>query len=200
MSDAKGVNVPFAQHFKLSSEQSPTEKESIEEMKKTPYSHAVGNLLYSMVCTRPDLAHAMSVTSKFMENPKKSHWNAVKWIFRYLKGSINMVLAYGRAHTEEEASILGNSDANYAADLDKRRLTIGYVFKLWNSTVSWKAHLQSVVALSITEAEYIAVSEAINEALWLKGLTSELLGKSVKATLMCDSQKCCTLSQESSTP
>ena len=95
MTKAKSVNVPFAKHLKLSSEQSPTDEVGIKEMKKIPHSSAVGSPMYSMVCTRPDLAHAMSVTiSRFMAHPRKAYWNAVKWIFRYLKGSIDIVLVY----------------------------------------------------------------------------------------------------------
>ena len=120
---------------------------------------------------------------------------AVKWMFRYIKGSINNALSYGGARVGEQASILDFSNADYAADIDKRRFTAGYVFKLWNSTISWKSSLQHVVALLTTDAECIAISEAIKEAMWLKGLVSELLGVEVKATLMCDSQSAIHLSK-----
>ena len=72
MANAKVVSVPFASHFKLSSEQSPKDEESRKEMENIPYLSVVGSLMYSMVCTRPDLAHAMSVVSRFMTNPGKS--------------------------------------------------------------------------------------------------------------------------------
>ena len=145
-------------------------------MSVIPFCSVVGSLMYSVVCTRLDLAHAMSVVSRFMANPSKAHWNAIKWVFRYLKGSNDMVLSYGGAKIGETTSIIGYSDVDYAADLDKRRSTTSYVFKLWNSTISLKASLQHVVTLSTTEVEYIAVSEAIKEAIWLKGLANELLG------------------------
>ena len=99
-----------------------------------------------------------------------------------------MSLVYGGTKLEEEPCILGSTDADYVVDLDRRRSYTGYVFQLWNSTISWKANLQLVVALSTIEVEYIAVTEAIKEALWLKGIVSELLGRYVKANLMCDSQ------------
>ena len=97
-------------------------------------------------------------------------------------------MSYGGAKVGENPSILGFSDADYAADLDKCRSTTGYIFKLWNSSISWKSSLQHVVALSTTEVEYIAVADAIKEAMWLKGLVGELLGLDVKVTLICDSQ------------
>lgn len=87
LDNAKSVSVPLAQHFRLSKEQSPENDEERIEMLKIPYSNAVGSLMYSMTCTRPDLAFAMSVISQYMSDPGKSHWEAVKWVIRYLKGS-----------------------------------------------------------------------------------------------------------------
>jgi len=130
----------------------------------------------------------MSVVSRFMANPGKEHWTIVKWVFRYLKGSIDKVLVYGGAKELKEPNIIGYTNADYASDLDKRRSSTGYVFQLWNSTISWKTNLQPVVALSTTGSEYIAMTEAVKESLWLKGLVSELLGNNVKAILKCDSQ------------
>nr|GEX02267.1 retrotransposon protein, putative, Ty1-copia subclass [Tanacetum cinerariifolium] len=66
----------------------------VKYMKTVPYSSAVGSIMYAMVCTRPDLAHAVSVVSMFMANPGKAHWKAVKWILRYLKGALNIYLVY----------------------------------------------------------------------------------------------------------
>ena len=79
--------------------------------------------MYGMVCTRPDLAHAMSVVSRFMANPGRSHLMGVRWMLRYLRGSSKNVLSYGGAKVGEKPSILGFSDADYVADLDKRRST-----------------------------------------------------------------------------
>ena len=112
----------------------------------------------------------MSVVSWFMANLGKAHWGAVKWMFEYLRGSLGTCLVYGGAGQEIEAKILGYSDANYAADQDRRRSTTGYVFKIWDVTVSWKVILQHVVALSTIKAEYIALTDAIKEVMWLKGL------------------------------
>ena len=113
---------------------------------------------------------------------------------RYLKGSIDYVLSYSGESLEDQPIILGYVDADYVANFDKRRSTIGYVFRLWNSTISWKSSLQYVVALSTIEAEYIALSDAFKEAMWLKGFVSEILGVEVKTTLMCDSQSAIHLS------
>ncbi|GKV40824.1 hypothetical protein SLEP1_g48425 [Rubroshorea leprosula] len=95
MSKAKPMGTPLAGHFKLSTEQCPTSKEEAKYMKNVPYTSAVGSLMYAMVCTRPDIAHAVGVVSKFLSNPGKQHWAAVKWIFRYLRGTSHMCLCYG---------------------------------------------------------------------------------------------------------
>lgn len=87
MIDAKPVSTPLASHFRLSKEQSPKTKQEKDFMAKVPYASAIGSLMYAMVCTRPDIAHAVGVVSRFMSNPGKHHWDAVKWILRYLRGT-----------------------------------------------------------------------------------------------------------------
>ena len=78
MLDAKPVSTPLANHFRLSGSQCPKNKEEIKNMSKVPYASAVGCLMYAMVCTKPDLAHAVSTVSKYMANPGRKHWNVVK--------------------------------------------------------------------------------------------------------------------------
>lgn len=123
-------------------------------MKKVPYTSAVGCLMYAMICTRPDLAQAVSVVSKYMSNPGKAHWDALKWILRYLKGTKGLGILFERK--QEEACVAGFVDSDYAGDLDKRRSTTGYVFTCGGGPVSWRSMLQAVTALSTTEAEYMA--------------------------------------------
>ncbi|RVW64113.1 Retrovirus-related Pol polyprotein from transposon TNT 1-94 [Vitis vinifera] len=94
MNEAKPVSTPLGSHFKLSKEQSPKTKEERDHMSKVPYASAIGNLMYAMVCTRPDIAHAVGVVSRFMSRPGKQHWEAVKWILRYLKGSLDTCLCF----------------------------------------------------------------------------------------------------------
>ena len=78
MKNAKPVSTPLANHFRLSISQCPRTVEEIEDMSKVLYASAMGCLMYAMVCTRPDLAHAISVVSKYMANPGRQHWDAVK--------------------------------------------------------------------------------------------------------------------------
>ena len=98
-------------------------------MKKVPYSNAVGSLMYEMIGTRPDIAHGLSLVSRFMSKPSKDHWNAVKWLLRYLKGTIDKGLVY-RSNNEGGRSIKGFCDSDYATDLDKRRSLSDYALTL----------------------------------------------------------------------
>uniref|UniRef100_A0A2N9HHH9 CCHC-type domain-containing protein n=1 Tax=Fagus sylvatica TaxID=28930 RepID=A0A2N9HHH9_FAGSY len=153
MLDAKPVSTPLANHFRLSGSQCPKNEEEIENMSKVPYASAVGCLMYAMVCTRPDLAHAVSTVSSQGTN-----------------------------------SVVGYVDADYAGEVDDRRSTTGYVFTLSGGPICWKSTLQSIVAMSTTEAEYMAVAEAAKEALWLKGLVKELGLNQGGVQMHCDSQ------------
>ena len=117
-------------------------------MDRIPYSSAVGLLMYVMVCMRPDLCHVVSVVSRYMANLGKKHWKAVKWVLRYLRGTNSIGLKYW-AGKETGAQILGYVDSDYLGDLDTRRSLTGYIFKVYGNTISWKANLQSVIALYI---------------------------------------------------
>jgi hypothetical protein len=189
MQDSKPVNVPIPVGVKLSAEQCPKTQEEEEDMSRVPYASAVGSLMYAMVCTRPDIAHAVGVLSRFMSNPGKEHWTAVKRVFRYLRGTSNYGLCYqGRPGLERMLDIHGFVDADWAGDLDQRRSTSGYVFSLFGGAVSWMSKRQSVVALSTTEAEYIAATHASKEAVWLQRLCSSMGLVQQAIRIDCDSQ------------
>ena len=96
----------------------------------------------------------------------------MKWIFRYLKGTAEHEILFSRQ--PKTNSVVGYVDADYAGEVDNRRSTTCYLFTLSRGPICWKSTLQSIVAMSITEAEYMAVAEAAKEALWLKGLVKEL--------------------------
>ncbi|GJY97734.1 hypothetical protein Tco_0514644, partial [Tanacetum coccineum] len=152
----KPVNTPLAAHFKLSSALCPQSDADDKYMSKVPYSSVVGSLMYAMVCSRPDLSYALSVVSRYMADPGKKHWKAVQWIFRYLRGTSNVCLEFQKA----KYGLVGYVDSDYARDLDKRRSLTGYVFTVGGCAVSWKVSLQATTALSTTEVEYMAISEA----------------------------------------
>eukprot|EP00253_Pinus_taeda_P025266 PITA_25266 len=139
----------FFGHWKLKSrsgkeealvkpEECPKTQEEEEDMSHVPYASAVSSLMYAMVCTRPDIAHAVGVWRRFMSKPGKEHWTAVKRVFRYLRGTSDYGLCYqGRPGLDRVLDIRGFVDADWAGDLDQRRSTSGYVFNLFGGAVSW---------------------------------------------------------------
>ncbi|GJY99068.1 retrotransposon protein, putative, ty1-copia subclass [Tanacetum coccineum] len=144
--------------------------------------------------SRPDIAHAVSIASRYLANPGKNHWEAVKWILKYLKGTADVGLVYGRDQGKH-VDIDGFVDADYAKDPDKGRSIIGYVFMVHGCVVSWKATLQHVVALYTIEAEYMALTEAVKESIWLKGLLIKL-GVNLRSVVVnCDNQSAIHLSR-----
>ena len=193
MDKAKPVSIPLGNHFKLSKSMCPSSRKEIEEMKLIPYSSAVGSLMYAMVCTRPDIAHAVGIVSRFLSNPGKKHWEAVKWILRYLKGTSKTCLCYGGADPVWE----GYTDSDMAGDLDGRKSTTGFLYTFAGGAVSWQSRLQRCVALSTTEAEYIAIAEGGKEMLWLKRFLEELGFKQKEYKVHCDSQSALDLSKNS---
>ena len=138
MQDSKPMNVPITVGVKLFAEKCPKTQEEEEDMSHVPYASVVGSLMYAMVCTRPDIAHAVGVLSRFMSNPGKEHWTEVKQVFRYLRGTSDYGLCYqGRPGLERMLDIHGFVDADWAGDLDQRRSTSGYVFNLFGGAISW---------------------------------------------------------------
>lgn len=135
-------------------------------MEKIPYASAVGSLMYAMVCTRPDISHAVGVVSRYMSNPGFEHWNAVRWILRYLVVTKDMALCY----TGADIQLRGFVDSDMAGDIDSRKSTTGYVFTLGSAAISWMSRLQKIVALSTTEAEYVVAVEACKEMTWLRSM------------------------------
>ena len=81
-------------HFRLSSQQCPNSEEEVNFMKKVPNASVVGSVMYSMICTRPGLAFASSLISRFMANLGKDHWCAVKWVLMYIRGNVDYGLMY----------------------------------------------------------------------------------------------------------
>jgi hypothetical protein len=187
MHQSKSVSTTLGQHTKLSSKQSPSTAEERKTMDQIPYASGVGSIMYGMVCSKPDLAHAVSVLSIFMSNPGQAHWNALKWILRYLNGIITEGLKFKQSNKQGKV-VTGFVDGDFAGNLDNMKSTSRYVFILFGTAVSWKANLQYVVSLSTTKAEYIALTEGVKEGLWVKGILIELGVSQPCVDIFCDSQ------------
>ena len=159
MNEAKPVSIHLGSHFKLSKEQLPKTKEEKDHMSKVSYASAIGSLMYAMVCIRPDIAHAVGVVSRFMSRPGKQHWEAIKWILKYLKGSSDTCLYF----TSASLKLQGYVNADFAGDIDSRKSTTEFVFTLGGTAISWASNIQKIVTLFTTEAEYVAATEVGNE-------------------------------------
>nr|XP_043630410.1 secreted RxLR effector protein 161-like [Erigeron canadensis] len=167
-------------------------------MKGIPYASAIGSIMYAMLCTRPDVSLALSLTSRYQQNPGEEHWIAVKSILKYLWRTKDMFLVYGGL--EEELSIKCYTDASFQTDRDDSRSQSGYVFVMNGGAVDWKSSKQSTVAQSTTEAEYIAASEAAQEAVWIRKFVAELgVVPSIKSPMemYCDNLSTIILAKES---
>ncbi|KAH9753878.1 Integrase catalytic domain-containing protein [Citrus sinensis] len=127
---------------------------------------------------------------RYMANPGGEHWIVVKRILRYIRGTSDVALCYGGS----EFTVRGYVDSDFAGDLDKRKSlskrksTTGYVFTFAGAAVSWVSKLQTVVALSTTEVEYMAATQACKEVIWIQRLLEELGHKQEKISMFCDSQ------------
>ncbi|XP_057994986.1 secreted RxLR effector protein 161-like [Hevea brasiliensis] len=139
-------------------------------MAKVPYASAIGSLMYAMLCTRPDIAYAISVTSRFQSNPGLEHWIVVKNILKYLRRTKDLFLIYGGGELQLE----GFTDSDFQSDIDDRKFVSGFVFLCNGGTVCWKSSNQTTIADSTTEAEYVAACDATKEAIWIKKFVSEL--------------------------
>ena len=137
-----------------------------------------------MVCTRPNISHAVTVVSRFLANPSKAHYEVVKWIFKYLRGTSKVCLSCGGS----KPSLEGYTDSDMAGGLDCKRYTSRYLFTFLGGAISWQSKIQKCVSLSATEAEYIATTKIGKEMLWMKRYLQELDLKQRDYIVHCDSQ------------
>lgn len=157
------------------------------------YRSVIGSLRY-LVNTRPDIAHAVGIVSRFMETPSTHHWAAVKQILRYIRGTLGYGCRYQAGHGE--VKLVGYTDSDHAGDTEDRKSTSGNVFSLGNNLVTWSSQKQKIVALSSCEAEYVAAAVVACQGVWLSRLISEMLGRpQAKFKLFVDNQAAIALSK-----
>ena len=162
MTDCKPVSTPQPSGLKLN-------KAKDEAHTAAPYRQVIGKLIY-LLMTRPDIAATLSILSQHVAYPTDIHWHALQHLLRYLKKTIDMRLHIGGT----DLTLHGYSDSSYADDKDSRCSQQGYIFFLGDSPISWRSKRQQIVALSSTEAEYMAMGYASRNAIWLRSLLGEL--------------------------
>ena len=195
MSDCKPVLTPLPPKLALSHDMSPCTEEERKLMSEIPYLSAVGSLQYLATMTRPDIAHAVAYLARFNANPGLDHWKALKHLLRYLKGTVDHKLHY-RGDLSGKELFITYSDASHGDCVDTGRSTAGYVTMMAGGAVGWYSKLQTIVALSTTEAEYMAAVEAGKEIAWMRNILSEF-GYSIQepSTLKLDNQSAITVSK-----
>ena len=170
MQNSKKGKLPTRHGIVLSKEQCPTTPQEEEDMRRVPYASVVGNLMYAMLCTRPDICYAIGIVSRYQSNPGLAHWIEVKHILKYLRRTRNYMLIYSGA----DLNPIGYTDFDFMSDKDSRKSTSGSVFTLGGGAVVWRSVKQSSIADSTMEAEYIAACEAAKEVVWLKKFFTDL--------------------------
>ena len=171
----------------------PNEGEA-SESERALYRECVGCLMYLAIGTRPDLAYTVGLLSRFVSNPSELHMAAMKRTLRYLKGTQHYQLAY-KGSKGDASKIHAYSDADWAGDVQGRKSTTGWCYLLSGACVSWSSKLQATVAMSTTEAEYVAMSEAVKEGVWMGGILKEMTGLAHHIQLYVDNQGALRLAQ-----
>ena len=142
----------------------------------------IGSLLY-LTASRSDIMFVVCLCARFQSNPKESHLKAVKRILKYIKGTLNLGLWYGR---ESKFDLVGFTDADFAGNRVDRKSTSGTCQFLGGSLVSWSSRKQTFVAQSTAEAEYMAVGSCCTQLLWMMHTLNDFDLRFRKVPIMCD--------------
>eukprot|EP00253_Pinus_taeda_P010561 PITA_10561 len=163
-----------------------------KDVNPTLYRQLIGSLMY-LVNTKPNICYVVNSLSQFMVELKRVHWAAAKHVLRYLQGIVNYGLLYTRS---KDIRLSGFTDANWAGSSVDRKSTSEYCFIIGSRMTSWCSRKQKFVALSSSEAEYMAASTISCEAIWLRKLLVSLFRRNMEATkIMCNNQSCINLSE-----
>ena len=181
MSNSRPISTPALPNERLVKLTSP-------EVDAKSYQCTLGSLMYPMLGTWPDLGYAIAALGRHAANPGPDHQHALKRVFRYLRATSDQQLVFRRG-APSSPTLFGYADADWASDVNDRKSTSGYMFKLAGAAVSWSSKKQTSVTLSSTEAEYISGAHAAKKAVWLRQLISELgLDTSFPTVLHVDNQ------------
>jgi transposase InsO family protein len=173
MSDCTPISTPMTSDYKTVIVKSPVGYQATDTEVRE-YQAIIGAVMFAMVCTRPDIAFAVNTLAQFTSNPTPGHVDAVKRILRYLRGTVDRRITYtGTGSTESQPDLVGYCDADWGGGVGYRSVT-GYAFVLAGGAISWQSKRQKTVALSTVEAEYMATTEAVKEAIWWRSFLGGL--------------------------
>jgi hypothetical protein len=167
------VSTPMDPSVSLTAAHAPLTLEDKAFMRTVPYVSAVGALMYLAIAMRLDIMFAVGVLCHFMAHPGPEHWKAVKYLFRYLRGTIDYCLMYAPDASAPKL-FYAYSNTDHSGNCNNERSTSTYIVKIGSGTVLWMSRLQPIVALSTTEAKFIAAASAGQEVVWMRQLLGEL--------------------------
>jgi len=154
--------------------------------KKTKYQEMIGCLMYATIMTCPNIGFAVSTLSQYLKSPRTTHLVAITQVFCYLSGTKELKLVLGGTHSE----ISGYSDADWASHMHRHSI-FSFAYFLGIGAVTWSSKKQPIVTLSSTEAEYVALTHASKDILWIHKLLTEfssIFSFTLPTTLFCDNQ------------
>ena len=184
MKDCKPMSTPALTTRLLTPEAEPDQEETLF-MTNAPYRSVVGSLTYIFIGTRPDIGFALSQCARHSNHPRMVHWQALKRIVRYLKGTADFGICYVRG-TSGGVFLKPNywSDADHAGDIATRKSQTGFVSMLLGGPITYKSRRQKSVALSSFGAELMALGDALQDALWIRRVLSNCSLLSEEATVI----------------
>jgi len=152
--------------------------ESLNEVEKKRYQVMIGSLGYLMNCSRPDIAFAVRKLGLYIVCPSEKHLIATKYVFRYIKNTIDAYISIGRYqlldNSEDIPPVSAFFDASFADDVDNRRSMFGYMIQFGRTTILWKSKKHKSVTLSTTDSEYVATTETTREISWIQNIFEEI--------------------------
>lgn len=176
MKDCKGAHTPM--EFKLKLGHLPTGGQV-----NVPYRELIGCLLYLSVNTRPDISYAVSFLSQFNSCFTSTHWGLAKRLLSYVKQTPRLGLKYIKA-SEPSLSLVGYADADWAGNPEDYKSYSGYCFTLDGNLISWESKKQKLAAQSSCESEYISLTEAVKESMFLRSFINDLFGRGLQCVKM----------------
>ena len=184
LNDANTISTPFEPGTTLSTDQSPSTPRQTANMQNVPYKELVGSVAWSALATRPDISFPSLTLSQFMQNPGRTHWEAGKHVVHYLKGTCDYALNL----TDLDEGIIAYVDADWGSQHHQHSIS-GHIVSLAGMPIVWGSKKQSIVMLSLTEAEYVAMTNTLKDILWLRNLVAEICAPITTPTpLHCDNQ------------
>jgi len=161
--DFKSVSTPYDANSQL-------KKSKGERIAQTQYAQIIGSLLHLMNFFRPNIAYAVGRLSRYTHGPNQDHWDALVRFMRYLRGTMD----YGIEYSGFPIVLEGYSDGNWISDSEETKSTSGYVFTLGGGAVAWRSAVQTIIARSTMESEFVALEMAGSEVEWLKNFLANI--------------------------